>query len=236
MVGGVLMKILIVEDEVNAREGLGNLLVKLSDNYVVCGKASDGEQGLMLAKVHKPDLIFTDIEMPKLNGLDMLQKIKEDGQDPYVMILSGYSDFKYAQKGIRLGVEEYLLKPITYSNLKSSMEQIERKFGLKKEKAALLEDGISKEEILGRMLLNKGKNLENLYNRSTSYLSVAKRTKSFNEKLNHCIQLMEIIKQHLTDAKHTRLEWIIIYLIAIEVAVAFGILDLIKNIVMSLFK
>ena len=63
------MKILIVEDEVNAREGLGNLLGKLSDNYIVCGKASDGEQGLILAKEHKPDLIFTDIEMPKLNGL-----------------------------------------------------------------------------------------------------------------------------------------------------------------------
>lgn len=155
------MKILIVEDEVNAREGLGSLLGKLSDNYIVCGKASDGEQGLMLAKEHKPDLIFTDIEMPKLNGLDMLEKIKEDSQDPYVIILSGYSDFKYAQKGIKLGVEEYLLKPITYSALKSSMEQIERKFSLKK--AALLEEGIPNEEILEQILLNKGKNLENFY-------------------------------------------------------------------------
>ena len=155
------MKILIVEDEVNAREGLGNLLGKLSDNYIVCGKASDGEQGLILAKEHKPDLIFTDIEMPKLNGLDMLEKIKEDGQDPYVIILSGYSDFKYAQKGIKLGVEEYLLKPITYSALKSSMEQIERKFNLKK--AEMLVEGIPKEEILGQVLLNKGKNLDKFY-------------------------------------------------------------------------
>ncbi|WP_243145944.1 response regulator [Clostridium chromiireducens] len=96
------MKILIVEDEINAREGLGNLLGKINANYVVCGKASDGEQGLILAKEHKPHLIFTDIEMPKLNGLEMLEKIKEDGQNPYVIILSGYSDFKYAQKGIKL--------------------------------------------------------------------------------------------------------------------------------------
>ncbi|BCZ44282.1 hypothetical protein psyc5s11_03490 [Clostridium gelidum] len=155
------MKILIVEDEVNAREGLGNLLGKLSDNYIVCGKASDGEQGLILAKEYKPDLIFTDIEMPKLNGLDMIGKIKEDGQDPYVIILSGYSDFKYAQKGIKLGVEEYLLKPITYSALKSSMEQIERKFSLKN--AELLVEGIPKEEILGQVLLNKGRNLDKFY-------------------------------------------------------------------------
>ena len=95
------------------REGLGNLLGKISDTYIVCGKASDGEEWLILAKELKPDLIFTDIEMPKLNGLEMIKKIKEDGQDPYFVILSGYSDFKYAQKGITLGVEEYLLKPIT---------------------------------------------------------------------------------------------------------------------------
>lgn len=118
------MEILIVEDEFNAREGLGNLLGKLSENYVVCGKASDGEQGLILAKALKPDLVFADIEMPKLNGLEMIEKIKEDGQDPYFIILSGYSEFKYAQKGITLGVEEYLLKPITYSDLKSNMEAL----------------------------------------------------------------------------------------------------------------
>lgn len=79
-----------MEDEVNARQGLGNLLGKISQDYIVCGKASDGEQGLILAKELKPDLIFADIEMPKLNGLQMIEKIKENGQDPYFIILSGY--------------------------------------------------------------------------------------------------------------------------------------------------
>ena len=157
------MKILIVEDEVNAREGLGNLLGKINENYVVCGKASDGEQGLILAKENKPDLIFTDIEMPKMNGLDMLERIKEEGQNPYIIILSGYSDFKYAQKGIKIGVEEYLLKPITYSALKNSMEEIERKLSLRKEKAVIFEQGIYEEEILKQILLNKEKNIDNLY-------------------------------------------------------------------------
>ncbi|WP_315066806.1 response regulator [uncultured Clostridium sp.] len=157
------MKILIVEDEINAREGLGNLLGKINNNYIVCGKASDGEQGLAFAKEHKPDLIFTDIEMPKLNGLDMLEKIKENGQDPYVIILSGYSDFKYAQKGIKLGVEEYLLKPITYSDLKVSMEQIEKKLSLKKEEMLLFGKHIPKEKILEQILLNKGTGLKEFY-------------------------------------------------------------------------
>lgn len=76
--------------------------------------------------------------------------------------------------------------------------------------------------------------LEHLYSRSTAYLSISKRTKVFNDKLSHCLDLMEILKQNLTDAKHTRLEWIIIYLIAIEVAIAFGVLDLLKNVVVKL--
>lgn len=194
------MKILIVEDEVNAREGLGNLLGKISDTYIVCGKASDGEQGLILAKEHKPDLIFTDIEMPKLNGLDMLEKIKEDAQDPYVIILSGYSDFKYAQKGIRLGVEEYLLKPITYSALKNSMEEIERKFNLKKEKDALLEEGIPKEEILGQILLNKGKNLENCYKIIESSIKEAENMYLVNLYLRDAYEeKSELIMQKIYD-------------------------------------
>lgn len=158
------MKILIVEDEVNAREGLGDLLGKISPNYIVCGKASDGEQGLILAKELKPDLIFADIEMPKLNGLEMIEKIKKDGQDPYFVILSGYSDFKYAQKGITLGVDEYLLKPITYNNLKNTMVQMNNKFNLKKEEAAMLRKDIPKEEMLREIILNRGKTSKDAYN------------------------------------------------------------------------
>lgn len=157
------MKILIVEDEFNAREGLGNLLEKISPKYTVCGKASDGEQGAILAKKLKPDMIFVDIEMPKLNGLQMIEKIKENGQEPYFVILSGYSEFKYAQKGITLGVEEYLLKPISYNNLKKFMENINSKFNLKNEKADAIKNSIPKDEVLGQIILNRGRTSEYAY-------------------------------------------------------------------------
>lgn len=157
------MNILIVEDEVNAREGLADLLGKISPEYIVCGKASDGEQGVILAQELKPDLIFADIEMPKLNGLQMIEMIKEAGGEPYFVILSGYSDFKYAQKGISLGVAEYLLKPITYSNLKNIMIEMNNKFNLKKEKAAMIRKEIPKEEMLEEIILNRGNTSEDAY-------------------------------------------------------------------------
>lgn len=157
------MRILIVEDEVNAREGLADLLGKISDEYDVCGKASDGEQGFILARELKPDLIFVDIEMPRLNGLQMIERLKDTGEEPCYVILSGYSDFSYAQKGIRLGVAEYLLKPITYNNLKNIMLEMNNKLNLKKEKAAGLMNDIPKEEILKELIVNKGKTSQAAY-------------------------------------------------------------------------
>lgn len=157
------MRILIVEDEVNAREGLADLLGKISEEYDVCGKASDGEQGLALARELKPELIFVDIEMPKMNGLQMIESLKEAGEESYFVILSGYSDFSYAQKGIRLGVAEYLLKPVTYNNLKNIMIEMKNKCNLKKEKAAGLLNDMPNEEILKEIILNKGKASEVAY-------------------------------------------------------------------------
>jgi uncharacterized Rmd1/YagE family protein len=78
--------------------------------------------------------------------------------------------------------------------------------------------------------------LENLYSQLYSNLSISKRTKLFNDRLDHCIDLMNLLKQHLADNKHTRLEWIIIGLITIEVLIAFGLLDMIKYLVIYLFN
>lgn len=157
------MKILIVEDEVNSREGLADLLLKISSEYIVCGKASDGEQGVSLARELEPDLIIADIEMPKLNGLEMIEKIKETGANPLFIILSGYSDFKYAQRGIKLGIAEYLLKPITYSALKNMMEEVSDKLSIKKAALSKIQSGIPDEEILKEILIGKGKSSEDAY-------------------------------------------------------------------------
>ena len=78
--------------------------------------------------------------------------------------------------------------------------------------------------------------LELLYTKLYHHLSVSKRTNTFNDKLNHCIDLMQILNQHLNEKKHTRLEWIIIGLIAIEAAAALGILELFKELFVYLIQ
>lgn len=78
--------------------------------------------------------------------------------------------------------------------------------------------------------------LEALYSQLYSHLSISKRTRLFNERLNHCVDLMEILKQHLNDKKHTRLEWIIIGLITIEVLIALDFFEILKNISIRVFN
>ena len=111
------MKILIVEDEFNAREGLANIIKKTCPQHEICGQAVDGEEGYQLALTQKPDLIFVDIELPKMNGLKMIEKLLDQSLSAAFVILSGYAEFEYAQQAIRYGVSEYLLKPITYDKL-----------------------------------------------------------------------------------------------------------------------
>lgn len=102
--------------------------------------------------------------MPKINGLQMIEKIKEIGEEPFFVILSGYSDFKYAQNAISLGVTEYLLKPITYNDLLNFMVDMNNKFKLKKEKNGMLRKDIPKEEMLKEIILNRGKASKDAYN------------------------------------------------------------------------
>jgi two-component system, response regulator YesN len=161
------MKILIVEDEFNAREGLAALIKKISPKHEICGKAADGEEGYEMAILLKPDLIFVDIQLPKLNGLQMIEKIVNAKYEPSFVILSGYAEFGYAQQAIQYGVREYLLKPITYEKLISVIQSMENWQHIKKVNYG--KKIISQDEIMKSILLD-------VKNDSTEALNFIKNT------------------------------------------------------------
>lgn len=111
--------IVIVEDEFRIRQGLANLINKVDMGCRVIGEAENGYEGLKMLRDMEPDIVITDIQMPKFDGLQMIEKAKEMGVECTFVILSGYADFEYARQGIRLGVKEYLLKPATISDVKT---------------------------------------------------------------------------------------------------------------------
>lgn len=118
------MRIAIVEDEIRIREGLEKLLKKGGAHQVV-GQAENGMDGLALAERERPDLVITDIRMPGMDGIKMLQALRERAVPFNAIVLSAYSEFAYAQQAVKLGVSEYLLKPIVVDELMGALRAIE---------------------------------------------------------------------------------------------------------------
>lgn len=118
------MRIIVVEDEIRICEGICRLIEKISDDYEVVATADNGKDGLELILKYSPDIVITDIMMPEMNGLEMLTELKEKDRMPKVIVISAYTEFSYAQKAIRLGVREYLTKPITIGELTRSLSNL----------------------------------------------------------------------------------------------------------------
>ena len=115
-----MWKLVVADDEPKIRRGLEKILNWNEFNIEIVGEAEDGEIALEVIKEKTPDIILLDINMPFLNGLNLLQKLKDINNKSIVIIISGYDDFLYAQKALQFNVFDYILKPVN----KNSMEEI----------------------------------------------------------------------------------------------------------------
>lgn len=116
-----MIRTLIVDDEAPAREELIYSLKKFQEIEIV-GEASHGLEAIELNNKLKPDLIFLDIQMPKLNGIDVARKILNDNHHPYIIFVTAYE--KYAIDAFEVDAMDYILKPITEERLEKGMEKI----------------------------------------------------------------------------------------------------------------
>jgi two-component system response regulator YesN len=119
-----MYKVLIVEDENLIREGIARVIRASCPRYTQIYEARDGEEALSLAIELAPDLIITDIQMPKLNGIEFIEQLKEENPHVAIIIISGYDDFQYAQRGLKLAVKDYMLKPVESSQLAGKLNLI----------------------------------------------------------------------------------------------------------------
>ncbi|CAM3308510.1 response regulator transcription factor [Paenibacillus lupini] len=118
-----MYNVLIVDDEPVARQSLRYLIDWEELGFTVKGEAQDGQQALEMLRSQRYALVLTDIRMPVLNGLEMAAAMQEFTDTP-VVILSGYDDFAYAREGLRLGVKEYLLKPVDEEDLIALLQKL----------------------------------------------------------------------------------------------------------------
>ena len=130
--------VFIADDELIIRQGLKCIIDWGALGFEVIGEAANGEDALQFITKYNPDMVMLDIRMPKLTGLDVVKQAREQGYKGKVIILSGFTDFKYAQSAIRYGVEYYLTKPIDEDELFNTVKEI---------KKLLLDEAQKKEEM-----------------------------------------------------------------------------------------
>lgn len=109
--------IIVVEDEELILNHIVNKIHKISEHFKVVSTAMDGATALELIKQHMPNVLFTDIRIPLMNGLELAEKVHDSFPLIHTVILTGYADFDYAQQAIRANVFEYLLKPVRSEDL-----------------------------------------------------------------------------------------------------------------------
>ena len=130
-----MVRVFLVEDEMLIREGIKNSIRWEKEGYEFAGEASDGELALPMVLKEKPDILITDIRMPFMTGLELSRLVKQELPGTKIVIISGYDDFEYAKEAIKVGVTEYLLKPISSAKLLETLQSVsEEIFRERKEK------------------------------------------------------------------------------------------------------
>lgn len=121
-------KVLIVDDCLAARESIKRLKIwSKEDGFFIVDEAENGYEALEKLKGNPVDLVITDIRMPKINGIELLKKIKENELAPFVVLLTDFSEFGYAKDGLKFGADDYLLKPVHELELIELLDKLGKK-------------------------------------------------------------------------------------------------------------
>ena len=133
------ISVMIADDEENIRAGLKCIMDWEDLGFSVLYEAENGEEALDIISMDAPEVVVMDINMPRIQGIEVIKKAREAGYMGKFIILSGYSDFKYAQSAIKYGVTNYLTKPIDEDELQKTLEDIGRSLSLEKARKGQLQ-------------------------------------------------------------------------------------------------
>jgi two-component system, response regulator YesN len=122
-----MKKVFLVDDEILVRETIRDCVQWEKEGFQLCGDAPDGEVALPMIEELKPDILITDIKMPFMDGLELSAIVRKQMPDIKIIILSGHGEFEYARSALRMGVEEYCLKPVSSSDIVRMLHMVSAK-------------------------------------------------------------------------------------------------------------
>lgn len=119
-----MIKVMILEDKPIIMQNIRQKVKNFDDDIEIIGTAFNGIEGLKIIDEQVPDIIITDIRMPVMDGLEFIKKVRTISRKPKYVIISGHDEFEYARTAMKLGVHEYLLKPIDQQKLNKTLEKL----------------------------------------------------------------------------------------------------------------
>ncbi|MCH5290288.1 MAG: response regulator [Treponema sp.] len=160
-----MYSVFIVDDEQIVLDGIRNKIEWESSGFTFAGEASDGELAFSMVQDVKPDILITDIKMPFMDGLELSRLLKKNQPWIRIIILSGHDEFDFAKKAISIGVEDYILKPVTSDGLLASLRRVAAE--LDKERKQVSDISHLREELESNSVLVRNKFLTELVLGST---------------------------------------------------------------------
>ena len=137
--GYAVIKIFLAEDEAIIRRGIRDSIDWEANGLEFVGEAGDGEYAYPLILKTEPDILLTDVKMPFMDGLELSRLVKKSLPNIKIIILSGYNEFDYAKEAIKIGISDYLLKPITSASLVDALKRVAETIREERERTRLLE-------------------------------------------------------------------------------------------------
>lgn len=174
-----MFKVIIIDDEPIIVQGLTRMVPWEKYQCEIVATAEDGIEGGNRIREYKPDIVFSDIAMPGLNGLDMIAGLKSEFPQMLICILTGYRDFDYAQQAIRLGVTRFLLKPSNMDEIEEALKAMTLQLGretVNTEETIKSENDEKETAASSFIVKNALKYIENNYMQKLSLSEVAEKT------------------------------------------------------------
>lgn len=168
-----MYSVFLVDDEPIVLEGIRSKIDWESSGFTFCGEATDGEIALSMINELKPDILITDIKMPFMDGLELSSAIKKSQPWIKIIILSGHDEFDYAKKAISIGIEDYLLKPFTSTDVINSLKKVSSQ--IDKERKQLSDISKMKEELKSQEKLLQKEFLNNLLHGSADMTNLMQK-------------------------------------------------------------
>lgn len=198
-----MYRIVVIDDEYIVVEGIKAIIKKRDMDCKVVGSAVDGIDGLDIVREAKPDILITDIRMPGMDGLSLIEVVKEELPRTRFIVISGYTEFEYARRAISLGVKGYIDKPITMEKLEEVIAKLTREDESEDKENSLFDYYIG--SMMEKVLLERP---EELRKECSFYLSQLKNQIEFLDIYKkECFRLLCVLLELFAEKKQVHEEW-----------------------------